>query len=227
MTRSQPPLAPPFMPSSGQARRPPPQTTSRHARRAEFSANSTRFSIVARTIAPLRRVGTRAFLRKGGFEEPVPCQRDQRQEQAAIDLLRLCEGDVAKGVPVTAKIGRLRFEKAVAEVVTDHRINASRSLDGIERRIRLHGQRSGPSCGGRDAGPARDRNKRGDHRGRGLITRVRRPCKLILWVPGWDRTRTARRHCDVGCALNVLFWIRSAGVRVDLRGSPGVARPAR
>ena len=56
----------------------------------------------------------------------------------AIDLLRLREGDIAKGVPVTPKIGQLRFEEAAADLVTDYRLNGKRSLDEIERRIRLY-----------------------------------------------------------------------------------------
>ena len=37
---------------------------------------------------------------------------DSDKKGVAIDLLKLREGDVAKGVPVTPKIGRLRFEEA-------------------------------------------------------------------------------------------------------------------
>lgn len=60
------------------------------------------------------------------------------KKQAAIDLLKIREGDVAKGVPVSAKISRLRFDDAVADVVTDYRVNGKRSLDHVARRITLH-----------------------------------------------------------------------------------------
>src|SRR4051812_40235915 len=60
------------------------------------------------------------------------------KKQAAIDLLRIREGDLAKGVPVSAKIGRLRFDEAAGDVVNDYRTNGKRSLDEVERRIRLH-----------------------------------------------------------------------------------------
>jgi integrase len=53
-------------------------------------------------------------------------------------LLKIREGDSAKGLPVTPAIGRLTFDDAVADVVTDYRVNGKRSLDGLERRIRLH-----------------------------------------------------------------------------------------
>ncbi|MBA2305196.1 MAG: site-specific integrase [Acidobacteria bacterium] len=65
---------------------------------------------------------------------------------AAIDLLKLREGDGARGVPVTPKIGRLRFEDAAEDVVNDYRINGRRSLAHVERRIRLH---LNPVFGGR------------------------------------------------------------------------------
>ena len=60
------------------------------------------------------------------------------KKQAAIDLLRIREGDAAKGVPVSAKIGRLRFEEAAADVVNDYRTSGKRSLDEVDRRISKH-----------------------------------------------------------------------------------------
>jgi integrase len=60
------------------------------------------------------------------------------KKQAAIDLLRIREGDITKGVPVSAKIGRLRFEEAAADVVNDYRANGKRSLRVVERRITKH-----------------------------------------------------------------------------------------
>ncbi len=59
-------------------------------------------------------------------------------KQAAIELLKIREGDVAKGLPVSAKIGQLRFEDAAADVVTDYRTNGKRSLKDITRRINQH-----------------------------------------------------------------------------------------
>jgi integrase len=67
------------------------------------------------------------------------------KKHVAIDL-KIREGDVAKGVPVSARIGRLRFEDAAADVVNDYRTNAKRSLDEVERRITKHLQ---PYFGGR------------------------------------------------------------------------------
>src|SRR3972149_8903058 len=57
---------------------------------------------------------------------------------AAIDLLKIREGDGARGLPVTPKIGRLRFEEAAADVVNEYRVNKRRSLSHVERRIKKH-----------------------------------------------------------------------------------------
>ncbi len=56
----------------------------------------------------------------------------------SIKCLKIREGDSAKGVPVTPKIGRLRFEEAAADVLNDYRTTGKRSADEVERRIRLH-----------------------------------------------------------------------------------------
>ena len=61
-----------------------------------------------------------------------------RKKTDAERLLRLREGDIARGVPLTAQVGRLRFEEAAREIVTDYRINKRRSIKDVERRLRLH-----------------------------------------------------------------------------------------
>jgi integrase len=68
------------------------------------------------------------------------------KEGEAKRLLRLREGDIERGVPVTPKVGRIRFEEAAADVVNDYRTNGKRSLDDVERRIEKHLK---PSFGGR------------------------------------------------------------------------------
>lgn len=59
-------------------------------------------------------------------------------KKAAVDLLKLREGDGVRGMPVTPKIGRFRFDEAAADVVNDYRTNGKRSLAHVERRIKLH-----------------------------------------------------------------------------------------
>ena len=61
-----------------------------------------------------------------------------RKKGDADRLLKLREGAVAEGVPVTAKVGQLRFEQAAADLVTDYRVNGRRTTADVERRIRLH-----------------------------------------------------------------------------------------
>src|SRR5262245_47735923 len=56
----------------------------------------------------------------------------------ARDLLRKREAAISNGVPITAKSIRLTFDDAAADVETDYRVNGKRSLDCVERRIKLH-----------------------------------------------------------------------------------------
>lgn len=56
----------------------------------------------------------------------------------ATKLLKVREGDIAKGIPVSAKAGRLKFDEAVRAVMDDYRNNGRRSLAAVERRYRLH-----------------------------------------------------------------------------------------
>jgi integrase len=47
-------------------------------------------------------------------------------------LLRDREGDIAKGIPISAKIGRLRFEDASKDLLTDYQINGKRSYENLK-----------------------------------------------------------------------------------------------
>jgi integrase len=60
------------------------------------------------------------------------------KEGDAKSLLRLREGDIERGVAVTPKVGRIRFDEAVKDVLNDYRTNRKRSLDDVERRIEKH-----------------------------------------------------------------------------------------
>ena len=53
-------------------------------------------------------------------------------------LLRIREGDVARGLAVTPKAGRMRFEEAAEDILNDYRVNGKRSLKDVECRIRRH-----------------------------------------------------------------------------------------
>jgi integrase len=53
-------------------------------------------------------------------------------------LLRRLEGDIERGLPVTPKVGRLKFEEAAKDLTNDFMINGKKSLAVVERRVRLH-----------------------------------------------------------------------------------------
>jgi len=56
----------------------------------------------------------------------------------AKKTLKIREGDIAKGVPITSKTGRVRFEDASMDLINDYKVNNRKSLDELERRIALH-----------------------------------------------------------------------------------------
>src|SRR5687767_1980916 len=60
------------------------------------------------------------------------------KEGEAKSLLRLREGDIERGVADTPKVGRIRFDEAVTDVLNDYRTNRKRSLDDVARRIERH-----------------------------------------------------------------------------------------
>jgi integrase len=68
------------------------------------------------------------------YEESAHTEKKQK----ALDLLKIREGDVAKGLPITAKIGQFRFEDAAADIRNDYSTNRKKSLKVLERRINKH-----------------------------------------------------------------------------------------
>jgi integrase len=86
-------------------------------------------------------------IRKRGKFYQIRYYRDgQRIEEStgetkyeeARNLLKQREGDISRGVPITAKSTRLTFDDAVKDVVTDYKVNGKKSVGGVERRITLH-----------------------------------------------------------------------------------------
>ncbi len=53
-------------------------------------------------------------------------------------LLRTREGAVANGEPITAKMGKLRIDEALQDVVNDYKTNGKRSLDHVVRGVEKH-----------------------------------------------------------------------------------------
>ena len=62
------------------------------------------------------------------------------KKETARDLLRRKEGDIANGMPITSKIGRVRFESASAAVVADYRLNERASIGHVERHVKRLGK---------------------------------------------------------------------------------------
>lgn len=58
--------------------------------------------------------------------------------EKARDTLRTREGEIAKGMPVSSEIGRLRFEDASKDLETEYEVNGRKSLDAVKRRVKLH-----------------------------------------------------------------------------------------
>lgn len=58
--------------------------------------------------------------------------------EVARDLLRTKEGDIAKGIPVTSKMGRYRFEDAAKDIEAEYQANGRKSAGELKRRIELH-----------------------------------------------------------------------------------------
>ena len=60
------------------------------------------------------------------------------RKQTAVDLLRLREGNLARGVPVSAKVGRVLFDAAANDLLNDYIVNNRKSLNVVERRVKKH-----------------------------------------------------------------------------------------
>lgn len=89
-------------------------------------------------MGQLRKRGDVWWIRyyRGGRRYEESARTDKKE--VARDLLRTREGDIAKGVPVTSRIGRYRFEDGEKWVVADYTVNKRRSLGELNRRVRLH-----------------------------------------------------------------------------------------
>ncbi len=84
------------------------------------------------------------------YRDGVPMRESSGSEKGSVakNLLKLREGDVARGVPVTPQVNRCKIDKLLDAVVSDYKVQKRRSLDTVERRLRLH---LVPFFGGRKA----------------------------------------------------------------------------
>src|SRR5580765_308306 len=82
-----------------------------------------------------RRTWMLKYFRSG---QPIYESSGTDDKTQAKKLLRNRETDIDRGLPVTAKVGRLRFEEAAADLVNEYKVNNRRSLDELERRLDKH-----------------------------------------------------------------------------------------
>jgi integrase len=72
----------------------------------------------------------------GGWPQCVSSNSEKKDD--AKRLLKAREGDVVRGVPITASVGRVTFEDAAADLRNDYRTNRRRSLRTVELRLAKH-----------------------------------------------------------------------------------------
>ena len=75
------------------------------------------------------------FYRRG---KPIYESAHTADMSEARRLLKLREGDVERGVPVSPKIGRITFEEGMADLLNDYRANGRRTGSDVERRVKKH-----------------------------------------------------------------------------------------
>jgi len=80
--------------------------------------------------------------------KPVRQSSESTKETEAKKLLRLREGDVAKGVPVTPRFSRMTIDELPTDLETEYRVNGRDTLKDLEGRLRMHIR---PYFGGRRA----------------------------------------------------------------------------
>lgn len=73
---------------------------------------------------------------RGG--RPMRESSGQVKESDAKRLLKLREGDIVRGVPVTPKIGRVTFNELAEDEINDYKMNGRRSIGNVERRLKKH-----------------------------------------------------------------------------------------
>jgi hypothetical protein len=79
----------------------------------------------------------------GGFKyyrngKPIRESSESTKVSVARDLLKAREGNIVRGVPVSPKMSRVRFDELAADMVTDYKVNEKRSLRDLEMRLKKH-----------------------------------------------------------------------------------------
>src|SRR5450759_157072 len=72
----------------------------------------------------------------GGRPQCVSSNSEKKED--AKRLLKTREGDVVRGVPITAHVGRVTFEDAAADLLNDYTTNRRRSVRVVKLRLAEH-----------------------------------------------------------------------------------------
>lgn len=139
------------------------------------------------------------------------------KKKVATDLLKVREGKIAEGVPMTARIGQLRFEEAAADVVNDYRVNGKRSIAELQRRIEKH---LSPFFGGRRMASLTTSDARAFVTHRQSETTVekrgydlRRKDGTTIHVPAQTRTTGGVSNAEINRELTILRRIFNLAVQ--------------
>jgi hypothetical protein len=84
-----------------------------------------------------RKIWMLKYRRDGQRRPIVQSSGTENKTEAKSSQLRDIETDIHRGLPITPKVGTLRFEEAAADVVNEYKVNNRRSLDELERRFKL------------------------------------------------------------------------------------------
>jgi integrase len=88
-------------------------------------------------MGSLRKRGRVWWIKYWRDGRPYEESSHSQKEGAAKRLLKLREGDIEHGVPITPQVGRLTFDDAAKDLVTDYTTNKRKSADHVQRRIDL------------------------------------------------------------------------------------------
>src|SRR6266566_1952078 len=73
---------------------------------------------------------------RDGF--PIRESAGTEKESQARNLLKQREGDVARGIPVTPRAGRMKFSELAEDVVNNYKANGRRTLRDLRSRLDKH-----------------------------------------------------------------------------------------
>jgi len=104
------------------------------------------------------------------------------READARRLLRLREGDIERGAPITPRGRKITVEEAAADLLNEYRVNGKRSLPELERRLRLHLL---PFFKGRRLASITTADVRQYIAARQAEPFVARPARLVCTAIGW------------------------------------------